>query len=132
MPTPSPFFLQNRDKVWPFFWPIFLIAIALFERRANALIAGGCLWLDYEISALGTLHITQIRYPNERPDWKDALFAATGAYGDMASRAPACAASSASATCPITLNIVYRRRTLRRTDATPALDPKSGLPLPHT
>jgi len=76
----DPIFERHRHEVWPLFWPVFVLAIRLFNWQAEALLAEGCLSIGYEVSSLGLIRITDTVFPGAPAGWKDSLFSATGAY----------------------------------------------------
>ncbi|MEM7766393.1 MAG: hypothetical protein AAF253_02770 [Pseudomonadota bacterium] len=145
-------FFRHKDAVWPFFWPVFLVAIAWFNRRAQALIADGCASIDYVVSPYGLISITKTIRTGGPRCWKDQLYAATGAYGDgdtdlfggysQASRRAQgqtqdqaqteLAPQELCALLACCLNIVFLPRAVRRSGQAPAATALIGLPLPHT
>ncbi|MEL6211860.1 MAG: hypothetical protein AAFR44_17070, partial [Pseudomonadota bacterium] len=72
----DPIFDKHKDYVWPFFWPVFALAILLFRQRAGALIADGCLNIDYEVTPLGLIYITETVFPGAATGWKHQLYIA--------------------------------------------------------
>lgn len=71
--------------------------------------ARGCLSLGYEVTAYGAVWITDTVFPGDR-DWKDGLYAATGAYGSsgtLAGLATALARPAGGDASDCAGNIVY-------------------------
>jgi len=145
----DPIFERHRHEVWPLFWPVFVLAIRLFNRQAEALMAEGCLSIGYELSPLGFIRITDTVFPGAPAGWKDSLFSATGAYGARAPLFPGLPAPDpdpepldpdAVRTGPALmriariswLNCVFLRRSQRQTRAMPSVHDSANLPLPHT
>jgi len=149
----DPIFERHRHEVWPLFWPVFVLAIRLFNRQAEALLAEGCLSIGYEVSALGLIRITDTVFPGAPAGWKDSLFSAIGAYGARAPLFPGLprdlphqsadpepldpdAVRTGPALMRIAriswLNCVFLRRAERQTRAMPAAHNSANLPLPHT
>jgi len=137
----DPIFDRHRHQVWPFFWPVFALAIALFRRRAGALLADGCLSIGYEVSPFGTIRITDTVFPGASACWKDSLFSAIGAYKSQTSVTPGSPRdlhpqstdpAEIQALLIIALNCVLLRRVEPQRHLAQSAHEGASLPLPHT
>jgi len=135
----DPIFLRHKDHVWPFFWPVLLVSIALLRRQTDGMFARGCISFTYSVSYLGVVSITDMEFPRARPHWKDSLFFVTGRY-DGVSMGGAIAPDTQSADdFAERLNIVFwARKQVSETEPTDVRAQSgrgrllsAGLPLPH-
>ena len=81
----DPIFERHRQEVWPFFWPVFVMAIPAVQPAGRGAPGRGLpLHRPIRSARSASIRITDTVFPGAPASWKDSLFFATGAYGSAA------------------------------------------------